>query len=49
MLSGPGGLGATATLSVVLVYMFMGGCLDLFVVGRVCRLPPGPQSVDSNV
>ena len=33
MLSGPGGLEDIATLSVLLVYLLVEGCLGLFLVG----------------
>ena len=46
MLSGPGGLEDTATLSVLLVYLLVEGCLGLFVGGRVSRSPPGLPEAD---
>ena len=46
MLSGPGGLEDTATLSVLLVYFLVEGCLGRFVGGRVSRSPPGLPEAD---
>ena len=46
ILSGPGGLEDTATLSVLLVFSWWVGVSVLFVGGRVSQSPPGLPEAD---